>query len=78
MTGEAFCISCKHTWVAMSPTGISQLQCPECRTMKGLFKYPACVPEGQLIRECSCGNELFYLTPEGHLCPNCGNYQQYD
>jgi exosome complex RNA-binding protein Csl4 len=25
-----------------------------------------------------CGNQLFYIRPEGHMCPNCGIYQSYD
>jgi hypothetical protein len=30
-----------------------------------------------MIRECNCGNRLFYLTPDGHMCANCGIYQGY-
>lgn len=76
-TGEAFCLQCDHTWIQVTPTGEVQLECPKCKTMKGLFKYPFNVCENELIRECNCGNQLFYLTPEGHLCPNCGIYQRY-
>lgn len=25
-----------------------------------------------------CGNQLFYLTQEGHLYANCGTYQRYE
>jgi len=77
MAGEAFCFHCKHEWIATAPTGATQLECPKCGSLKGIFKFPACVEEGQLIRQCKCGNDLFYLTPEGHLCPNCGIYQTY-
>ena len=76
-TGDAFCIQCKHEWIAVVPEKQVQLQCPKCLTFKGLFKYPACVPEGEEIRRCECGNDLFYLTPNGHLCPNCSDYQNY-
>jgi len=77
ITGPAFCIQCNHTWIAVVPTGIVQLECPSCHTMKGLFRYPSHVGIDEDFRECSCGNSLFYLTKEGHLCPNCGNYQIY-
>lgn len=32
---------------------------------------------GTLFRRCNCGCELFFITPDGHLCPNCGIYQSY-
>lgn len=78
VTGDAFCYQCKHEWVAVVPHKTVRIQCPECHTYKGLFKFPACVPKDALLRQCECGNELFYLTPEGHLCANCGEYQFYD
>lgn len=76
-SGEAFCISCKYTWVAVAPTGTEWLECPKCERSTGKMKYPFCITFG-LIRVCGCGNELFYITPSGHLCPNCGIYQKYD
>jgi hypothetical protein len=77
-TGEAFCYQCKHEWIAVAPVGTVQLECPNCLTMKGLFKFGFNVSDGELVRECNCGNQLFYLTPDGHLCANCGTYQEYD
>ena len=76
--GEAFCIQCGNVWVATAETGSVNIECPECLTMKGLFKFPFYPNWGQLVRECDCGNQLFYLTPEGHMCANCGIYQSYD
>jgi hypothetical protein len=75
--GEAFCICCGHTWIAVAPTGTTQLECPECHTMKGHWKFEFAPSPGELVRECNCGNQLFYLTPQGHLCANCGVYQSY-
>lgn len=78
MSGEAFCIQCNHAWVACAPIGTVALQCPQCGTTKGRFKFE-CAPEASTeVRECNCGNQLFYLTREGHLCPNCGIYQLYE
>lgn len=78
MTGEAFCIGCSHTWVAVAPVGTAQLECPACNAMKGHFKFECYPSEGEMIRECNCGNQLFYLTLKGHMCANCGTYQSYD
>jgi hypothetical protein len=75
--GEAFCFACDHTWQCVAPVGVTEFECPNCRAMKGRYKFAHYPSEGQLVRECNCGNQLFYLTPEGHMCANCGIYQQY-
>lgn len=75
--GQAFCIGCCHEWAAVAPTGTTQLECPACHAHKGRWKFEFAPAEGQLVRECNCGNQLFYLTPDGHLCANCGIYQGY-
>ena len=75
--GEAVCLQCDHQWQAVAPAGSHRLQCPACRTMKGLWRFEFAPPDGQLVRECDCGNQLFYLTPDGHLCARCGTYQRY-
>lgn len=76
--GEAFCIACDHRWTAVAPTGTIDLECPNCKSMKGQWAFAFSPEEGQLVRSCDCGNQLFLLTPEGHMCANCGLYQRYD
>jgi ribosomal protein L32 len=76
-SGPAFCIACAHEWVAVAPTGVTALECPACKTQKGRYRFEFTPPEGQMVRECDCGNQLFYMTLEGHLCANCGIYQGY-
>lgn len=76
--GEAFCLACNHTWQAVAPTGIESFECPSCHRWTGHWKFEFYPREDQAVRECRCGNQLFYLTPEGHLCANCGIYQLYD
>lgn len=76
-TGEAFCISCGHTWIAVAQTGITALECPECHAHKGRYKFEFAPSEGQMMRACNCGNQLFYLTPDAHMCANCGLFQRY-
>lgn len=75
--GDAFCIFCKHEWLAVAPVGTMQLECPSCGSLKGIWKFPFAPNEGQLVRECNCSNQLFYITPDGHVCANCGTYQGY-
>lgn len=75
--GDAVCFQCKHTWIATSTIGTVQLECPNCKTMKGLFRFPFAPNENQLLRKCSCGCQLFYITHEGHMCTNCGTFQEY-
>ena len=76
-SGEAFCIGCNHEWVAVAETGTTQMECPVCHAHKGRYKFEFMPKEGSLVRECNCGNQLFYLTPDGHMCANCGTYQSY-
>lgn len=75
--GEAFCLSCDHAWTAVAPTGTVNLECPNCKRTTGHFKFEFAPNPGQLVRACGCTNQLFYLTPEGHMCANCGVYQRY-
>lgn len=77
-SGAAFCIGCGHTWQAVVPTGTTTFDCPECGAAKGKWKFEFYPSGDQKVRECCCGNQLFYLTPDGHLCANCGIYQRYD
>lgn len=74
-TGEAFCLACDHVWVAVVPVGETLFECPSCRSMQGRFRYEV-VPSCD-VWECQCGNQLFYITPDGHWCPRCGILQQY-
>lgn len=76
-SGPAFCLSCDHTWEAVAPTGVEAFECPNCKRFSGHWRGEFTPAPGQLVRACNCGNQLFYLTPEGHLCANCGIYQSY-
>lgn len=71
LSGAAFCIECRHTWTAVAPTGTGWLECPACTRMTGRFKYTM-VKEDVAHWTCKCGNDLFYATPDGFYCPNCG------
>ncbi len=76
-SGEAFCIGCNHKWVAVVPTGVTEFECPKCHTMKGKWKFEFYPEAGTLLSTCRCGNQLYYMTKVGHMCANCGRYQEY-
>lgn len=76
--GTAFCFGCKHEWQQVAPVGnIDSFECPSCGTFKGRFKYEFMPAVGDVKYECNCGNALFYIMPDGHLCANCGVYSEY-
>lgn len=80
MVGEAFCLGCGHTWHADRKVGPDSIRfpCPACSAFKGYFKFEARLPDSVLVATCQgCEGQLFYLTPDGHLCPNCGEYRRY-
>lgn len=74
--GEAFCMACSHTWKAVVPVGVTELECPECKTMKGRYTF-AFAPSMKTVWECNCGNHLFNFDQSGIFCPNCGVYQNF-
>ena len=74
LSGKARCLQCKHEWVAVCPVGTEWLECPECHSIKGHMLY-SCLREDTAHWTCGCGNDLFYVVPEGIYCPNCGEWQ---
>lgn len=76
-SGEAFCLACDHTWAGAAPVGTDAFECPQCRRVSGHWKFEFQPRPGEQVRQCNCGNQLFYLTPDGHLCASCGIYQRY-
>ena len=77
--GEALCIGCRHTWVAVAPVGVWQLECPSCGADKGIFRYPVGAGAGDSYFRCTCGCEAltaYYHAGRFNLkCMSCGNEQ---
>lgn len=73
-SGEAHCMLCAHTWVAVAPVGTVWLECPECKANKGTFSFAY---EPATSWQCDCGNKLFYITPDNYMCANCGTRQEF-
>lgn len=74
MSGEARCLCCGHKWVAIAPIGTVELECTECNTYRGVFIGP---PKPDTVWQCDCGNQLFYIGPDGAMCAWCGVKQVF-
>lgn len=82
-SGEALCTSCSHTWVAVAPVGISEMECPECHALRGIFANHL-VHEGDAVDTwtCNCGSPFFVIQRfenrfQHILCVNCGLPQEF-
>lgn len=70
--GKAKCLSCDHEWVFCAPVGTVELECPECKTLKGV-SVGCASPE--IVLACDyCDNQHFYIQPDLiAICARCGN-----
>ncbi len=75
-SGQACCTACNHEWVATAPLGTLWLECPSCKTERGIFKFTF-LRAGVEHWTCNCGNQLFYITRDGAYCPACGDAQAW-
>lgn len=73
VSGEARCMECEHTWVAVAPIGVTNFECPNCHTHKGVWCSPIAW-SAYPVRTCECGNQFYHITPEGAYCPRCGDW----
>ena len=71
MCGEAICTKCKHTWHAViaENADTETMECPSCGFYHGTFRGPY---KPNIVFRCNCGSDLFYLSPDGHVCHACG------
>lgn len=73
LAGPAHCLKCQRQWTAVAPVGTTQLECPDCHSLSGIFDFLFRRDEEEW--SCSCGNDLFYVARSGIYCPNCGKIQ---
>jgi hypothetical protein len=70
LSGIAKCLQCGHEWEAVAPVGsASCLECENCHTYKGVMKGLA---SPDVMYMCNCGNDVFYVGPDGPMCCLCG------
>ena len=76
LSNTAKCLTCRHEWQAVAPTGTTWLECPACTLLTGRFVGP--VHKEGLYWMCKCGNDLFYVAPTGGYCGVCGIETTFD
>lgn len=72
LSGPAKCMACGYEWVAVAPVGTHRLECSQCHTMRGTWRYPCTGGEGEPFWTCNCGSDLFVLTSKSLICTACG------
>lgn len=40
LQGAARCLACKHEWQAVAPVGATDLKCPSCACLRGVYIHP--------------------------------------
>ena len=87
--GLARCGGCGHEWMAVCPTGVLAMECPECGQMKGVRKEFICASDGTPTFRCyNCAeedpdgkmvyNDVFSLAPHYVMCCNCGFRHEWE
>lgn len=71
-TGEAVCYTCGHSWQAVAPIGVIELECPKCKELTGKWLNRFRPSEGYVYHCGNCNGETWVLTPDGALCESCG------
>lgn len=69
-SGQARCLNCKHTWVAVAPIGTTVLECIQCKTSQGVFIGIATTDNQQW--QCACAEFTFFIDARGPYCAHCG------
>jgi Zn finger protein HypA/HybF involved in hydrogenase expression len=74
--GKALCLNCKFCWEAVAPSATVSLQCPQCRTMQGVFMGLAHTPDHAQL-QCLCGSFFFFADEIGAYCAHCGSRHDF-
>lgn len=70
MTGAAKCQVCAHTWQAVAPVGVHELECPSCGSTKGYMVNSVMRGDERFV--CNCGCDVFRISRQhGPYCVNC-------
>jgi len=82
LSGQAMCLVCKHTWVAVvdveKDSYEGDLECPSCGVQRGQFTWPFTGPPEEVVWHCGCGGVVFMITMPGTRCVNCGRHQAFN
>lgn len=76
--GGAVCVECGHKWVAVAPSGITELECPHCGQTKGIWARLCLMGDEVPHLICTCGSRFFSITEDYIYCVKCGAIQDFD
>jgi len=74
ITCGAKCLDCGRTWQAVAPVGVTELECPDCGTLRGTWTHPI-APD--TLWQCDCGGQHFYIGYREAHCARCGCAQEF-
>ena len=83
-SGQAKCLACNFSWVAVAPVGTHQHECPRCHTMRGVWIHPHALSSAYGTYTCfSCSGRAFEIARhrEGGywiMCMTCGQLHGLD
>lgn len=66
--GKVKCLNCKDEWNVIASVGACEFNCQKCNTMTGVY---CTTISPETVFECECGNDLYYIAPEGMFCAKC-------
>lgn len=78
LVGVAKCLDCGVEWQAVAEVGTTHLECPQCKTSRGVLAGPVEPKTGQQWFTCNCDNRLFHIVADergkflGCMCIKCG------
>lgn len=71
LTGLARCAVCKHEHIAVAPSGVDWMECPNCGLQKSRYVYDTVPDEDVYV--CECGCDVFRITASNDtFCIHCG------
>lgn len=83
VVGTAKCLDCSVEWDIVAPVGTVHLECPACKTSRGVMAGAIQPRVGQQWWFCNCDCNLFHIvaTPEGKfsglMCIKCGKDAEF-
>lgn len=83
LSGTAKCLDCGTEWAAVAEVGTVSLECPQCKTSRGVMAGPVAARATEQYWICACDCSLFRIVADERgkfkelLCIKCGLPQEF-
>lgn len=83
VVGTAKCLDCGREWVAVAQVGMTMLECPTCKTSRGVLAGAVQPKAEQQWWVCNCECNLFHIVADaagkfsGMMCIKCGKDAEF-